>query len=64
MIHQIGQSIGKKEIKIFYLMGKEVIRKKIFNKETIINTEDLLPGIYLLKYIYGNQIENMKILNF
>ncbi len=57
-IDKIGDAV------LFDALGKEILREKITQAETIINTEKLLPGFYLLNYTDGNRSTNTKLLKF
>ena len=59
-----GSGNGGGEVILFDVLGKEILREKISNEETIINTEKLLPGFYLLNYTDGNKAANIKLLKF
>ena len=61
-ISRSGNSDG--EVVLYDMLGKEILREKISNQETIINTEKLSSGFYLLKYSEGNKIKNTKLLKF
>lgn len=52
------------EAVLFDALGKEISREKITTEETILNTEKLLPGFYLLTYTDGNKTTNTKLLKF
>lgn len=43
-------------------MGIEMMRMQTFNIEIKINTENLLPGLYFLKYSNEGKNENVKLL--
>ncbi len=64
MPHVTGQTPEKAEIVIFDVIGKEILRQKTFDAETKVNTEDLLPGFYLLSYNDGNKTANIKLAKF
>jgi len=58
---------GTKEngvVVLFDAMGKEMIRQKTFNADSEINTQNLLPGFYLLSYTVGNRSEHVKLSKF
>ena len=46
------------------MLGKVILKEKIYSDETIINTEKLSPGFYLLNYTNGNKAANAKVLKF
>jgi hypothetical protein len=46
------------------MVGKEILREKISSEETIINTEKLSSGVYLLNYSDGNKTLNTTLLKF
>lgn len=54
-------SNGFGEVIIFDVLGKEIVRQKIFSGENKINTDNLLSGFYLLNYTEENKPENYKI---
>ena len=59
-----GSGNGGGEVILFDVLGKEILREKISNEETIINTEKLMSGFYLLNYTNGNKAANTKVLKF
>lgn len=49
---------------LFDVTGKEIYRQTLSDDETIVNTERISPGFYLLTYINGNQSANGKLVKF
>jgi hypothetical protein len=55
---------GKKEeavITLYDYTGKEILRTKSNSAETVLNTEGLAAGLYLLRIKSGRGVENFKI---
>jgi hypothetical protein len=48
------------EIILLDVTGKEILRQNISSSQTILNTESILGGFYLLQCINGNIIQNIK----
>lgn len=42
------------ELILFDLLGNEIIRQKTSSLVTTINTRNLVPGVYILRYVNGN----------
>ena len=57
----IKGTTAKGEIMLFDVTGKEIICQKTFEGETTINTENLLPGFYLLNYIEEKKHKTIKL---
>ena len=57
-INKIGEAI------LFDALGKEIFREKTTTEETILNTENISPGFYLLTYTNGNKTTITKLLKF
>ena len=49
------------EMILFDITGKEILHQKIIAGENKINTENLLPGFYLVNYVNGDRTENIKV---
>ncbi|MBA3649464.1 MAG: T9SS type A sorting domain-containing protein [Chitinophagales bacterium] len=62
--HTTGQVPEKGEIVLFDVTGKEIMKEKVFDAETKINTEKLLPGFYVLNYTEGNKKQNIAVVKF
>ena len=52
----------KGRIELFDLTGKEIMRNNTLENETKLNTENLLPGFYMLKYVEQNKSVNLKLM--
>jgi len=46
------------------LLGKEILHQKTYTSSTLINTEQLLPGIYLLNYFLKEKSVHLKLAKF
>ena len=55
---------AKGEIVLVDLMGKEIKKQITLDEETKINSEQLLPGMYMLIYKMGNKIATHKLVKF
>ena len=52
----------KGEVILYDITGKEVLRQKTFERETMINTEKISSGFYLLHYSDSKRVENLKVM--
>ena len=57
-----ASSAKAKEIILYDVMGKEILRQKISKGETKINTEKLLSGFYFLNNRIGNKAKSFKLM--
>jgi photosystem II stability/assembly factor-like uncharacterized protein len=53
--------LPKGEIIFFDISGKEILRQTISSEETILNTEKLSAGFYILNYSDGEKSANRKV---
>jgi alpha-tubulin suppressor-like RCC1 family protein len=60
----INGTIENGVVAIFDLTGKEIMRQKTCNNETLIKTAFLPKGYYLLNYKVDNKTTNIKLLKF
>ncbi|MDE0771554.1 MAG: S8 family peptidase [Salibacteraceae bacterium] len=58
----IFETVSIGSIEIFDMNGVLILRKKIENTSTLIETQELSAGIYLLNFIADNQIFRKKII--
>ena len=58
----ISGTNAKSTIKIFNLMGVEVLNQVAVDGESVIKTENLLPGFYLISYNGNNTFFKAKVL--
>lgn len=52
---QISGTEANGEFILYDLLGKEITRQKAVPMETIIHTGNLLPGVYMLRYLNGTK---------
>lgn len=57
-------SIMTGKIILLDVTGKEILRQNISSFETILNTEKISVGFYLLNYTNGNKTANTKLVKF
>lgn len=50
------------EVILYDITGKETLRQKVIEGETMLNTEFLAEGFYVLSFSSANQVENFKII--
>jgi uncharacterized delta-60 repeat protein len=55
---------GRGVLILFNALGNEVLRQTTLSPETRINTEELLPGIYLLKYQSADETQSLRVVKF
>jgi hypothetical protein len=49
------------ELFLYDITGKEIKRQKALSGKTTLNTATFLSGFYILHYVEGNRIENIKL---
>lgn len=62
--HALNMSANQplNQVKIYNLMGQELLSKKLFNQKEVINLTDLTTGVYIAKVLINDKIKTFKIL--
>jgi hypothetical protein len=60
----IGETSAKGEIVIYSMEGREIMRRRTDEGETVINAEELSAGVYIYRYTEENKYANGKLVKF
>lgn len=57
-----SKSLDTKDVRIFNVLGKNVMNAKFDGKSTLLNVSSLSKGIYIIKVVEGNSIATQKLI--